>query len=319
MPPPGRGSLPPEQVQSLEDRLKANAQDSDARRQLIEHYSRNQFRSPEARQARQRHILWVIEHDPLIELRGPDLALNARLDEAAYEAGKQLWQKQVDAHPKDVAFLDRAADYALLTDRDTAESLWKRAEALQPHNPRWPERLSHLYSLAATSPAGTNLELGRNALAAMERALSLGNEGDFNRLISLPKLAIAAGETDKARDYAREVLKLAPANEGQWNYGNALHEANIALGKIALQEGRMAEAKSFLLAAGNTPGSPQLNSFGPHMSLAHALLEKGEKETVLAYFDLCRVFWRMGGTNLDAWTEAVKQDSMPDFGPRLRY
>ena len=62
---------------------------------------------------------------------------------------------------------------------------------------------------------------------------------------------------------------------------------------------------TFLRASGATPGSPQLNSFGPNMSLASDLLQQGETEAVLAYFELCRVFWTMGGSRLDAWTQDV--------------
>ena len=55
------------------------------------------------------------------------------------------------------------------------------------------------------------------------------------------------------------------------------------------------------------------------MSLAKDLLEKGEKETVLQYFDLCRKFWSMGGDKLDQWTKDVKAGQTPDFGANLVY
>jgi hypothetical protein len=58
-----------------------------------------------------------------------------------------------------------------------------------------------------------------------------------------------------------------------------------------LREGKLADAKAYLLKAGATSGSPQLNSFGPQMPLARELLEKGEKETVLQYLDLVSKFW----------------------------
>ena len=41
------------------------------------------------------------------------------------------------------------------------------------------------------------------------------------------------------------------------------------------------------------PGSPQLNSFGPIMSLAEELLEQGEPDTVLEFFAECRKFWKL--------------------------
>ena len=55
------------------------------------------------------------------------------------------------------------------------------------------------------------------------------------------------------------------------------------------------------------------------MILAKDLLEKGERETVLEYFSLCRKFWTMGKKSLDEWTQAVKDGQVPNFGPNLLY
>ena len=53
------------------------------------------------------------------------------------------------------------------------------------------------------------------------------------------------------------------------------------------------------------------------MSLAKALLAKGEKEAVLQYFELCRVFWKH--EELDQWKKEVEQGKTPDFGGNLSY
>jgi hypothetical protein len=55
------------------------------------------------------------------------------------------------------------------------------------------------------------------------------------------------------------------------------------------------------------------------MSLAKELLEKGETDAVLKYFDLCRKFWGKGGERLDKWTQEVKAGIAPDFGANLDY
>ena len=81
----------------------------------------------------------------------------------------------------------------------------------------------------------------------------------------------------------------------------------------------MKNAEKYLLDAGKTPGSPQLNSFGPNMELARELLEKGEKETVLKYLDLCSKFWVLGKSRLQEWSGAIKLGKTPDFGANLRY
>ena len=79
------------------------------------------------------------------------------------------------------------------------------------------------------------------------------------------------------------------------------------------------EAKKRLLASDDSKGSPQMNSFGPNMQLAKALLEKGERDAVLEYFQRCGRFWKMGQDQLAAWTAAVKKGEIPDFGANLNY
>jgi hypothetical protein len=96
-----------------------------------------------------------------------------------------------------------------------------------------------------------------------------------------------------------------------------VHHGNLILGRIALRDGDMEKAKEHLLAAGQTPGSPQLNSFGPNMALARELLEKGEKQAVLEYFERCGSFWKRA--ELESWARDVKAGEIPDFGANLDY
>ena len=114
-------------------------------------------------------------------------------------------------------------------------------------------------------------------------------------------------------------MALAQKLPRDWNYGNAIHNGNMVLGRFAVQQGRIDDAKRFLLEAGKSPGSPQLDSFGPNMGLAKDLLEKGEREVVVEYFELCRKFWELHGDQLDKWSQQVKDGKIPDFGANLDY
>jgi hypothetical protein len=116
-----------------------------------------------------------------------------------------------------------------------------------------------------------------------------------------------------------EVFDLQDHPKAKRAYGNAIHDGNSVLGRAALKQGDIKKAARYLLDAGKTQGSPQLNSFGPNMSLAKELLEKGEKNAVLQYFEFCRKFWSMGGEDLDNWTKEVKAGKVPDFGANLSY
>ena len=116
---------------------------------------------------------------------------------------------------------------------------------------------------------------------------------------------------------AQRCLQLAPRLSGDWNYGNAIHYANLALGRVALLDGDLSDARQKLLAAGDTPGSPQLDDFGPDMTLAEELLARGDRETVLEYLERCNRFWlRKEKNRIHEWTEAIKTGHAPDFGKR---
>ena len=141
----------------------------------------------------------------------------------------------------------------------------------------------------------------------------------FYLLTQLASAALAADDTDKAQTYARDLLKQAEEQKENWNYGNAIHVGNLVLGLTALQSGDVSQAKAYLLEAGKTPGSPQLNSFGPNMRLAKELLEKSEREVVIQYFEFCAKFWEMHKDRLDAWTTQVKAGQIPNFGANLFY
>jgi hypothetical protein len=124
-----------------------------------------------------------------------------------------------------------------------------------------------------------------------------------------------AGALDKAAAYANELLQLSDSP----NRGQAIHDGNMVLGLISLKQGDIDGAKTHLLESGKSTGSPVLDSFGPNMKLAKALLEKGEKDVVLEYFAQCKVFWKMGASKLEEWTAEVRKGAIPEFGPNLLY
>lgn len=133
------------------------------------------------------------------------------------------------------------------------------------------------------------------------------------------KKAVEQDDRARAAFLAKQLLGFAARNATQWNYGNALHQGHLILGELALAEGDVGTARFELLEAGRTPGSPQLNSFGPNMRLALQLLRAGETVAVRDYFLLCRRFWEGGGEELDRWDGEVAAGHLPDFGANLEY
>jgi tetratricopeptide (TPR) repeat protein len=283
---------------------------------LLGYYFGSRFKSAEAKQAGREHVLWVIKNRPEAEIAGlPYCQIDAIIDPDGYRQAKQLWLDQAKAKSDSAAILGHAANFFIIHDKSLAEDLFKQAQKLEPDDPRWPEQLGHFYALQKGKDAAAK------SLAELEKAQSTdpSAESKLYRLAYLAKSAFNAGQTEKASQYAKELLESGTNDRQDWNYGNAIHHGNTILGRLALRNGNAKQADEYLLKAGKTPGSPQLNSFGPNMALAKDLLEAGEKESILEYFDLCRTFWKMGGDRLDTWTTEVKAGKVPDFGANLAY
>jgi hypothetical protein len=144
-------------------------------------------------------------------------------------------------------------------------------------------------------------------------------EQRFYALGGAAKRSFEIGKVEDARNFATELIVLTPKYTNNWNYGNAIQDANLVLGRIAVHEGKIIEAKKFLAASGKSNGSPQMNSFGPNMSLALDLLKAGERDAVLEHFIRCRKFWKFHPEKINGWIDEVMAGKTPDFGANLIY
>ncbi len=225
-----RKELSDEEADKLEERLRSHSDNLSMRIQLLGYYFLKRFQSDSARKACQQHILWIIQHHPDTEIAwNSEARLDPILDMEAYSRAKELWLKQVEAHRKNTAILGNAASFFLIPDRDISEDLFKKAQALEPDNPKWPEHLGRLYALGLSHKTGNlRKEAAAKALKQLEnaRSLTVGKRRRFYGLAELAKVAFEAESMEKARSYATELLGLAPQYEAGWNYGNAIHHGN---------------------------------------------------------------------------------------------
>jgi hypothetical protein len=170
--------------------------------------------------------------------------------------------------------------------------------------------------LAGCGKGGADARNPRLQMAMDKLAAANSPESRFYALGEAAKQSFAAGKVEDARKYAQELMTLLPSFRQNPEYGNAAHDANLTLGRIAVREGRIDDAKRYLIESVRTPGAKQMD-YGPNMSLAKDLLEKGERQVVLDYFALCKKFWNYG--RLDEWSQEVKDGKIPDFGANLGY
>lgn len=136
----------------------------------------------------------------------------------------------------------------------------------------------------------------------------------LNRFYSLEDLMEAAYKSNDMAatiKLAQEYLELASAYPCNWNYGNAIHDANRYLGFVALKGGDVDGAAVFLLRAGKSSGSPQLNTFGPELDLADELLQLGKAETVRVYLADIKKFWEMDQGKVQEWLADIDKGGRP--------
>ena len=307
--------LTPAQAAALEARLVENPGELAARAQLLGYY----FHERRATEKHTQHVLWFINNAPESEaLEGPEGSIFPTMNPDGYMAAKEAWLRAIQEQPRNAVFLRHAASFFTLSDTELSVDLLRRAESVEPANPDWARDLGAIHWREARNPHGQrDPEGAARALSDFERAYELSSgSGRGSLLTYLGMAAFVAGDIEKARTYAKSMLEPAPDD---WNKGNRIHFGNLVLGRIALADGDLAEAGARLIAAGQTPGSPQLNSFGPDMALAKKLLEHGETRAVVRYLEFCGNFWETDRDRLKEWIVLIEAGRTPDFSFNLRF
>ena len=98
-----------------------------------------------------------------------------------------------------------------------------------------------------------------------------------------------------------------------------VHHGNLILGRLGFEGGRYREGQEAFDCGGKNTGVVNSRFVWANMALAKDLLEKGETEIVLEYFELCSNFWKDRRGQLEKWTEEIKQGHVPDFRANLVY
>ena len=246
----------------------------------------------------------MIEHAPTDPVAG--LAFATLHQDSGYEAGKERWLDQVRARGEEPAVLLQAASYLQQRDGALAQALLRRALRTADEDAADLRRELGLQLTLDGDPRG--------ALEQFEAAFE-GAEGAerLHQLEDLARAAMRAEEFERAQAYATELLALAPQFEGDWAHGNAVHWGHVVLGHLALQRGALEEAAAELVRAGRTPGSPQLDSFGPDLTLARELAAREERACVLDYLEGVGRFWEFGRERLEGWTAELRAGRVPDL------
>lgn len=96
--------------------------------------------------------------------------------------------------------------------------------------------------------------------------------------------ALGRGDLQAAASAADSLLEEAAAiPDDDWDHDNLLHDGYIIRGHVQLRLGDLPGAEAALRATGTVRGSPQLDSFGPDLSLAWEMLRLNRDDAVLDY------------------------------------
>lgn len=197
-----------------------------------------------------------------------------------------------------------------------AECILMKVEERNPKSPTVIALLEKLKSERARLNPSTEVLSMRARYMMVDLEKSLNTTSDplqrFGMLSIAAQASLMAGELEKAKKYAQEAIQLAP-EMGNAPTSHILNSTHLVLGRVALKLGDIEEAEQELIKAGHLLHEVSADNSSPGMALAKELLEKGRRDVVIHYFDLCAKFWEPGRQALAKWKSTVQAGGIPKF------
>jgi hypothetical protein len=113
-------------------------------------------------------------------------------------------------------------------------------------------------------------------------------------------------------NYAQLLLR-EHGTPGDPEYGNAVYTANLILSQAALVKNDVTSAKGYLFKAVEVPNAPTAEQVGLDTSVAQILLQRGERDAVMKYFEQGRHLWPLGTGQINRWQNVIRAGRMPNF------
>ncbi|HEY8559931.1 MAG TPA: DUF3857 domain-containing protein [Pyrinomonadaceae bacterium] len=334
------------QAAQAEAKLSKTPADLETRKRLLRFYSNYETEdTPARRQNRLKHRLWLLQNRP--EIDETDIY---SYKSPFYEAGepdyrtlRDEWLKQTEAAKTNARIRLNAVDFISPEEPEIAEKLLAEGRRIDAQNYEFPLLLSALLFEKSEAPdrAGETTdknqrrrnrniyleqayEAGETALALLKKERSAERDAKRAGLLqSLAKIAFELEKLDRAKALATELILDFGQDAESSSYTEAAHFGNILLGRAALRENDSAKAREYLLIAIRAPLRSEKSYFGKiDLELAKELFERGEKEAVAEYLNLCEKLLNQSEVYagkvraLKTWREQIGQGKTPslDFG-----
>jgi hypothetical protein len=158
---------------ALEKHLRNQPGDEVARLKLMAYAIRgDQTGSPESRERRARHALFLVDHNPRSEiLHSPySMFLPGQLTDDEYRRAKSLWERAVTANPADARVAWNAAAFYRELDPQRYQEFLAKAVELDTANPHYGRELGLRYAQAVVEVGRAGkLETSAAAVAALRQ------------------------------------------------------------------------------------------------------------------------------------------------------
>lgn len=311
------------EVAAAEAALAGDASDDLATRiRVLGAYGSDAYMNEAHRAAAVPHLLWLAEHHPTLALLGwaeVTYMLSEGADPQRLDRLIARLQASADGHPERARILANIGRLAGRQRPPLAEAALQEAIELDPTLAGALSDLGDLrYAAMQELPPGdARRDAAAKAAGYFNRATAIdaGSEDAFYRNTDAIWALYEAGDHDGAATAATAHLTEAEGFRDDWNYGNAIYAAHCVLGACAYSAGDLDAAAKAVLAASETPGSPQLDTFGPDFSLAAALLTAGRTEDVRSFLVGITNFWEMHDGRCEAWLATIAAGQRPRLGP----
>ena len=299
-------SLLKAKAEELEAALRKEPEKIEDRVMLIGYYTWNGHSSPERLRLRG-HVLWMIENHPEHAATAEPSLRDLPDDPEGNAQILEIWNKNLQSRSDDLAVLKNAEKFYFGKDPAEADRLIHRIAAREPNNREWPAELAQLYRMFGIP--GENIENpGKRALEEYRRVLEL-TRNPAARLALSGEMADAAfkiGDFPAAVQLAKVYLESSDRGAAQ--------RANTILGRVALRTGDIASAKQYLLDSADDGAARDIAFSGPTLVLAKEMIEHGERDAVVEYFEHCLVLWPRGESVLRIWIADIKSGKTPKLG-----
>lgn len=224
-----------------------------------------------------------------------------------------ILRDESDAPPAEGSYA-RKVRQTLSASKDI-ELLTRTAEQLQGHRPNLEFCRSLIDRVLSIDPDNRSAHMESDSFQRfaleMRAKTDPGGLSEKDRIVLLEsQLSLRRSEPKDAEVKARELLTLASHDSKDPNYGTAVFQANLALGKAALKRGDKAGAVRHLLAACEAPPTEFLHYNPIDISLARSLVDAGEREDVATFLDRCAKF-NVQDRRLAEWAVEIRQGLTP--------